>query len=845
MKKKDSKKEKAAKEEGVEKHEMTIKVIKTYLATVLQSKPGGLSQESLDLIKDRIKRLVVSMRDVSYRAALLSNYHVVKLSHQNRPLPDLNQKFFYSCLRTVCGEGKKWTDLEIQNTEKEVNKKQKVMENDVYTSYLEFIDLLPRTEDINTTGFSYITPSIANDMVKNLSNLISSYFKKDLKDGEEIDLTRRIPILFSRLKAIEKILRDAKEIRMLPQTGISLAYAKKMIKELDCYEFLSTKWRKAIPYFLRQIIGSTTLLAQINELYPVQHELIEDDAALNAVFRLIRDYGNRFKAGKYINEKLSARDCVFLYFEIVKIKDLIRKNAYTPTKIDIKRGTRLFSVMPLFSFQQRCVPIPVIAFWWILRDIPGLDRLKQKTFLNNFIEIYWNVFNFKKIGIKSLESLTRKRLTGFFYTDGFSISFQFYQKKGCFLLLIFLTISLADSLSQFGASGKRKRDEETEPEYQEVQDEESDEEPDDEDQEVQGWESEHEQEMEYDQEPEIEGRQLMHAILRNPAIRVTPVASNLPHIPAGLIRTSIVGDGNCMFRAVSCALYDNQNWYKNLRERAVGYIIENPALFLDDIENFNNQSLEDYCAFMSVDRNWGDEIMIYAMALCEDLSITVYCQFNTIEVFNYSPVTENPRRRHIDLFSWPAQHHFECLVGTGLPQSIAGPSRSIAGPSRRAAGPSQSIAGPSRSEAAAVDGKLYRPCLLTATLNIEDLEGIIDFVLDQGQSLEEQLDQLLDQDEYVDPDEEEDTKDWKPAYIKKMRELDKTNEEKLVQQIQNLEYNHRNDVLWGLDPGKTSLITAVNGNGDRDNPHQVRELTAKEFYHQAGHHKMTKRRCVS
>ena len=104
---------------------------------------------------------------------------------------------------------------------------------------------------------------------------------------------------------------------------------------------------------------------------------------------------------------------------------------------------------------------------------------------------------------------------------------------------------------------------------------------------------------------------------------------------------------------------------------------------------------------------------------------------------------------------------------------------------------------------------------------------------------------MLGQDEYVDPDEEEDTKSWKPAYIKKMRERDKTNEEKLVQQIENLEYNRNLDVLWGLDPGKTSLITAVNGNGDRDHPHQVRELTAAEFYHQAGHHKMTKRRYIS
>jgi hypothetical protein len=50
----------------------------------------------------------------------------------------------------------------------------------------------------------------------------------------------------------------------------------------------------------------------------------------------------------------------------------------------------------------------------------------------------------------------------------------------------------------------------------------------------------------------------------------------------------------------------------------------------------------------------------------------------------------------------------------------------------------------------------------------------------------------------------------------------------------------RNDKIYGLDPGKRDLITAVAGLG-RENYATI-SLSAKEFYHEAGHHKCTKKR---
>jgi hypothetical protein len=45
-----------------------------------------------------------------------------------------------------------------------------------------------------------------------------------------------------------------------------------------------------------------------------------------------------------------------------------------------------------------------------------------------------------------------------------------------------------------------------------------------------------------------------------------------------------------------------------------------------------------------------------------------------------------------------------------------------------------------------------------------------------------------------------------------------------------------------IDPGKNTIISAVFGVGS--NSYQVRSLTSKEFYHNAGHHRMTERRQV-
>jgi len=72
-------------------------------------------------------------------------------------------------------------------------------------------------------------------------------------------------------------------------------------------------------------------------------------------------------------------------------------------------GTRLFSILPLYSYQRRHIPISIHSLYYILSANPQYRRLFPGIGLThvrrNFEEYYWKLFNFKKIGIKSLEKV--------------------------------------------------------------------------------------------------------------------------------------------------------------------------------------------------------------------------------------------------------------------------------------------------------------------------------------------------------------------------------------------------------------------------------------------------------
>lgn len=103
---------------------------------------------------------------------------------------------------------------------------------------------------------------------------------------------------------------------------------------------------------------------------------------------------------------------------------------------------------------------------------------------------------------------------------------------------------------------------------------------------------------------------------------------------------NIIGDGSCMFRAISHQITNDQNRYKEYRIRGVEYI-RNNILTNDRLrENFaitieaeyRGLDYETYLIEMETSNRWGDSIMLQALANTLNRSIIV------INFENYSPI---------------------------------------------------------------------------------------------------------------------------------------------------------------------------------------------------------------
>ncbi|CAG9760953.1 unnamed protein product [Ceutorhynchus assimilis] len=88
--------------------------------------------------------------------------------------------------------------------------------------------------------------------------------------------------------------------------------------------------------------------------------------------------------------------------------------------------------------------------------------------------------------------------------------------------------------------------------------------------------------------------------------------------------SDIVGDGSCLFRAVSMYLYGHQKCHEQLKKIALGYIKENWSVLQDHalIENDRMRDIEIYYENMKKTSVYGTSLEI--LALSETLSINFH-----------------------------------------------------------------------------------------------------------------------------------------------------------------------------------------------------------------------------
>ncbi|GAB65525.1 OTU-like cysteine protease [Plasmodium cynomolgi strain B] len=98
---------------------------------------------------------------------------------------------------------------------------------------------------------------------------------------------------------------------------------------------------------------------------------------------------------------------------------------------------------------------------------------------------------------------------------------------------------------------------------------------------------------------------------------------------------SIRTDGNCLFRAVSDQLYDNEDNYKEIRKLVVDHLLRNEEKYQHFIEY--DESYKSYIQRISLDGTWGGQLELQAVGELFTVNILIYQENGCIlEIKNHS-----------------------------------------------------------------------------------------------------------------------------------------------------------------------------------------------------------------
>ena len=134
----------------------------------------------------------------------------------------------------------------------------------------------------------------------------------------------------------------------------------------------------------------------------------------------------------------------------------------------------------------------------------------------------------------------------------------------------------------------------------------------------------------------------------------------------------ILGDGNCLFQALSFVLYGNEMCHQNVQELLVQFISQNRNSFKPYIDG----NLEMHLVKMKCMRVWGTAVELLAAASLFCIWVyTLVPHMNTYQWLCYKPLCEdmfefpsqNPPSKqllelnHIDLFNVHG-YHYDCIL---------------------------------------------------------------------------------------------------------------------------------------------------------------------------------------
>ena len=117
---------------------------------------------------------------------------------------------------------------------------------------------------------------------------------------------------------------------------------------------------------------------------------------------------------------------------------------------------------------------------------------------------------------------------------------------------------------------------------------------------------------------------------------------------------TIIGDGNCQYRAAAYCLFNNQDLYNYIKQESLKFIFTNPHLFKNFILD---NDLNGYLNQMIKDKEYGDELTLSAISLTFDICINVYDYSNNlINSYNSKDVND----KVINLYYDSIAKHYDC-----------------------------------------------------------------------------------------------------------------------------------------------------------------------------------------
>lgn len=112
---------------------------------------------------------------------------------------------------------------------------------------------------------------------------------------------------------------------------------------------------------------------------------------------------------------------------------------------------------------------------------------------------------------------------------------------------------------------------------------------------------------------------------------------------------NVLGDGNCLFHAVSHQLRgdfthssirkDTVEWLRTHRDD----LLSNGAKFVDFVDH--PKGFDGYLAYLAKDENWGDHLALEAIARCYQIDIDIYSSIESGQYILTISASDEPRRR--------------------------------------------------------------------------------------------------------------------------------------------------------------------------------------------------------